>query len=115
MLVRRQIAPPLRWRTALTSSESSKLFRFCSTPENRPPLAGAEETSLSPRRKTPKPDGIYSLSPSLFLLPHQLTALPPIVTCRGRLGVSQSEFGIRVWVERPSQGPNSLAYAEEFL
>ncbi|GMY31142.1 MLO-like protein 11 isoform X4 [Fagus crenata] len=33
----------------------------------------------------------------------------------GRLGTSQFEFGVRVWFERPSQGPNSLAYAEEFL
>uniref|UniRef100_A0A2N9E1G8 Uncharacterized protein n=1 Tax=Fagus sylvatica TaxID=28930 RepID=A0A2N9E1G8_FAGSY len=115
MLVRRQIAPPLSGGERPSPHSESSKFSGSVVRLKIAPLAGAEETSLSPRRKTPKPDGIYSLSPSLFLLPHQLTALPPIVTCRGRLGVSQSEFGIRVWVERPSQGPNSLAYAEEFL
>ena len=92
---------------SLTSPLSS--HKFYST------VGFSEETNFSPRRKTPKPNSIYSLSPSLFLLPHQLTALPPIVTCRGKLGVSQSEFRIRVWVERPSQGLNSLAYPEELL
>uniref|UniRef100_A0A2N9IK24 Uncharacterized protein n=1 Tax=Fagus sylvatica TaxID=28930 RepID=A0A2N9IK24_FAGSY len=37
------------------------------------------------------------------------------IQTQGWLGTSQFEFGVRVWVERPSQGPNSLAYAEEFL
>jgi hypothetical protein len=38
--------------------------------QNCAPLAGAEDIGLSPRRKTPKPDGIFSLAPSLFLSPH---------------------------------------------
>jgi hypothetical protein len=68
----------------LTLSLTSHLscHRFCSTSAKSRPLAGAEETRLSPRRKTLKPDSIYSLAPSLFLLPHQLTLLPPIITCK---------------------------------
>ena len=45
--------------------------------QNRSPLAGAEEIGFSPRRKPPNPTVVFSLAPSLFLSPHQLTRSSP--------------------------------------
>ena len=82
-----EIALPLRWRTALISSEKFKpRYSLFLTPHlshltgsvvrrQKVPPRRFRKTGLLPRRKTPKPQGIYSLAPSLFLSPHQLTLL----------------------------------------
>jgi hypothetical protein len=62
--------------------------RFCSTPAKSAPLPVPKKPGFYLVGKPPKPQGIYSLAPSLFLSPHQLTLLSPA----GSVG----DFTIRV-------------------
>jgi hypothetical protein len=85
--------------------------RFCSTPAKSAPSPVPKKPGFYLVGKPPNPK-VFTLS-----LPHSFSHLTNSLCChlQGWLGTSQFEFRVRVWVERPSQGPNSLAYAEEFL
>ena len=97
----------------LSLSHTSPLssHRFCSTLAKSAPSPVPKKPGFSPIEKPPNPK-VFTLS-----LLHSFSHLTNSLCChlQGRLGTSQFEFGVRAWVERPSQGPNSLAYAEEFL
>ena len=74
-------SPLLQFLSKLLSFSLSLSFSHPSqklvSRQNRSPLAGAEEIGFSPRRKPPNPTVVFSLAPSLFLSPHQLTRSSP--------------------------------------
>uniref|UniRef100_A0A2N9FSS8 Uncharacterized protein n=1 Tax=Fagus sylvatica TaxID=28930 RepID=A0A2N9FSS8_FAGSY len=75
MLVHWQIAPPLRWRMALTSSESSKFSGSVVRQQNRAPLPVPKRPGFHLVGKPSNPT-VFTLS-----LPHSFSYLTSSLCC----------------------------------